>query len=590
MAKQTKSPTAVEKKIRKDAFTRLKKLLSIDVVAMPSKNNRIRVIDTAKRASSGSMTNVSNLSYWGRSLTSYDFSASSTTGERGTRYTSYARMDKDPIISSALDIYADESTMTNEVGDIIIVKTELSDVKSEIENLFNYVLTLKSNMWAWARTMCKYGDSFLFVELNETVGVTNIIPISAMDVYRVEEIQSENSNDGKSVPRTTTRYEILNNTNEMLRFKTLGRTNNFFEDYEIIHFRMLGDTEFLPYGKSILEGARLDWQKIQMMEDAMLIHRITRAPDKRVYKIEVGDASPNETSQLLQLARDYSKRVPHTDSDGNYNLRYAMDNLLEDLYVPMRGGREAAVVDTLPGLQYQAIEDIEYLQKKFMAALKIPKAFLGFEEDISGKATLASEDVRFARTIRRVQSNLIDGLTKIAQIHLLMKGYDIHDSVDFELEMISPSIVFQRETLELLRDKLSVAQEALSSGMLSREWVYKHVFDFSDDEMTESKENILKDALYKYRIYVMENEGKTIEEKEKDEETEGEDSDSGGDYAEMQNPASFGNDGGSGGGESESSKSSPLTTKFKGGTPLNLESFLFDAHNMLRNTKSLLTK
>ena len=172
------------------------------------------------------------------------------------------------------------------------------------------------------------------------------------------------------------------------------------------------------------------------MEDAMLVHRIVRAPEKRIFYVDIGNIPPAEVENFMQKTISQMKRTPYVDQQtGDYNLKYNMQNLLEDFYMPVRGGESATKIDTTPGLQYDGIQDVEYLRDKLFAALKIPKAFLGYDENTDGKATLAAEDIRFARTIERIQRIILSELYKIAVVHLYTQGYDGDDLVNFELNL-----------------------------------------------------------------------------------------------------------------------------------------------------------
>lgn len=585
MAKQqqdSQKASAKKTKISKNAWERLRRVVGRDVVSYRDADGRRRVIDTARRASLGNITNTAGkLGYRGGHIqastygTEYQNTMQNSHG-KAIRYAEYDRMDgSDPIIHSALDIYADESTLPDELGRIITIDSENDEIKRELENLFFDVLDVEYNLWGWTRMLCKYGDFYLFMELSETTGLTNVIPISPNLVDRVEMIVTDTDGERK-FPRTVTKF-VIQTDDPIFQFKSTHRNKNEFDNFELIHFRMLGDTNFLPYGKSMIEGARITWQQLTLMEDAMLIHRVVRSPDRRIYSVEVGNAELSEISRILEDTRNRTKRVPHfNEMTGQYNLRFALNNLMEDLYVATRGGREVTTVDTLPGLQYTAIEDIEYLQNKLFSSLKIPKAFLGYEESLNSKATLASEDVRFARTIARIQRTIVPELKKLGMIHLLMQGYELHDAYDFDIEMNTPSTIFEREKIELQRDKFGLVDDLLRSGMVSRQWIYEHILEMTDDEMTEEKNNILKDALYKYKIYKLENEG-TLDEDDDGEMDTG-DVESG--YSPKQSGIDFGNPGASSGGEAPAQKKQSDTSSgaskdsFKGGSPLAQEGFI----------------
>tara|TARA_Y100000592_G_scaffold29423_2_gene46980 strand:- start:1347 stop:2471 length:1125 start_codon:yes stop_codon:yes gene_type:complete len=244
------------------------------------------------------------------------------------------------------------------------------------------------------------------------------------------------------------------------------------------------------------------------MEDAMLIHRIARAPEKRVFYVNVGAIPPNEVEAFMQKTISNMKRTPFMDEKtGEYNLKYNMQNMLEDFYIPVRGNDQATKIDTTPGLAYDGIADVEYLREKLFAALKIPKAFLGYDENIEGKATLAAEDIRFARTIDRIQRILLSELNKIALVHLYTQGYTDETLTNFELSMTTPSIIYDQERIELLKSKTELAQSMLDQGLVPSDWIYHNIYHFSEDQYDEYRDLAREDAKRKFRLAQIEAEG-----------------------------------------------------------------------------------
>jgi len=281
-----------------------------------------------------------------------------------------------------------------------------------------------------------------------------------------------------------------------------------FQNYEIAHFRLLGDTNFLPYGKSMLEGARKLYKQLILMEDAMLIHRIMRAPEKRIFKVDIGNIPPAEVDQYMNNLMNRMKKTPLVNEQtGDYNLRFNMQNLLEDFYLPVRGGQSGTEIETLAGLQYQAIEDIEYLKSKIFAALKVPKPYLGYDESIEGKATLAALDIRFARTIERVQRIVVSELTKIAIVHLYAQGYENSDLVNFELGLTGPSIIYEQEKVALMKEKVDLAGTLIEKKLLSMKYIYSNLFNLSEDQAEFEKNEVLEDIKHAFRQKQIENEG-----------------------------------------------------------------------------------
>jgi hypothetical protein len=236
------------------------------------------------------------------------------------------------------------------------------------------------------------------------------------------------------------------------------------------------------------------------MEDAMMIHRIMRAPEKRIFKVDIGNIPPNEVDNYMQRIMNQMKKTPYVDQDtGNYNLKFNLQNMMEDFYLPVRGGQSGTEIDSLSGMEFGGIDDIEYLRNRMFAALKIPKAFLGYDESTDGKATLAAEDVRFARTIERIQKIVISELTKIAIVHLHSQGMDGEDLVNFTLNLTNPSKIYEQEQVELWNSKISLAGDIQDKKLLGERWIYENIFNMSEDEMKAQREEVIGDRKRYFR-------------------------------------------------------------------------------------------
>jgi hypothetical protein len=469
-------------------FGRLKKLFSTSTVVRNVGGKKLRVADTDQIQSFVNRRGIDRYnrvyqsgtggygSHYGRMETAAAFQ-----GARLQLFRDYDMMDNDPIIASVLDIYADESTVKDEFNRILNIKSDNSQIKQILDNLFYDILNVEFNLWPWIRNMAKYGDFFLYLDIDPEYGIVNVIPLSIYETMRVEGEDPENP--------FSVRFTIQND------FLGLGKKE--FDNYEIAHFRLLSDTNFLPYGKAMIEGGRRVWKQLQLMEDAMLIHRIMRAPDKRKFKIDIGNIPPAEVETYMQRIVDKMKKVPLMDpKTGDYNLRYNMMNITEDFYLPVRGKDSGTEIETMQGLQFNAIEDIEYLRKKLLAAFKVPKSFIGYEEDINGKATLAAQDVRFARTVERIQRIMVSELTKIAIIHLYVQGFTDEDLVNFEISLTNPSTLYEQEKINLWQQKFQLASQMTGGQamLLSQDWVYKHILEMSEEEVERERKRIQEDA------------------------------------------------------------------------------------------------
>ena len=485
----------------KSLFGRLQRLFSNNVIVRNVGGKKLKIADTDK------VQHIAKSNLIDRFTKLYSgYGASATTDavhKKSLRlglFKDYESMDNDGIVSSALDIYADESTMKSEYGSVLEIQTENENIKAILHNLFYDILNIEFNLWPWVRNMCKYGDFFLHLEINEKYGITNVAPLSAYDVARVEGLDAENPHYVKFV--------LEQGTSENTSYSAAKPHQSELENFEVAHFRLLSDSNFLPYGKSMVEQGRKTWKQLSLMEDAMMIHRIMRAPEKRVFQIDIGNIPPAEVDNYMQKILNKMKKTPIIDqATGEYNLKYNMQNITEDFFLPVRGGDSGTRIESLPGLSYEAVEDIDYLKNKLLAALRVPKAFLGYEESLGSKATLAAEDVRFARTIERIQRITISELTKIAIVHLYAQGYQDADLVNFELNLTNPSTIYETEKVELWSSKTQLASSMLQDGIVSTEWIYRNVFNFTDDKIKEMDNQIVFDYKQKFRRQQIESEG-----------------------------------------------------------------------------------
>ena len=419
-------------------------------------------------------------------------------------YSDYEAMDTDPLIASTLDILADEATLKNDMGEVLSIKSSDENIQKVLYNLFYDVLNIEFNLWSWTRNMCKYGDFFLKLEIAEEFGVYNVLPYTVYHMTRQEGLDPENP------ARVTFQLDpdgLASSQDPNYRPKSNKKVIEF-DNYEVAHFRLISDTNYLPYGRSFIEPARKIYKQLTLMEDAMLIHRIMRAPEKRTFYINVGQIPPNEVEQFMQKTINTMKKTPYVDPNtGDYNLRFNMMNMMEDYYIPMRGGDTQTKIDTTKGLDYDGTNDIEYLRDKMFAALKVPKAYFGYEGDLNGKATLAAEDIRFARTVERLQRILESELTKIALVHLYTQGFKGESLTNFEISLTNPSIIFEQEKVALLKEKVDLASQMLDTKLFPTDYIYDNIFNLSEDQYMEMRDLVAEDKKRLFRITQIENEG-----------------------------------------------------------------------------------
>lgn len=640
-------------------FKRLNRLFSSDVIIRNIGGTQIKVADvnhiqaTGKYQTNALLDRFSRLYiYNNKNIFNPNLNYQTL---RIQLYTDYEAMDTDPILASALDIIADETTLRNDVGEVLSIKSSDENIQRILYNLFYDVLNIEFNLWSWVRNTCKYGDFFLKLEIAEEFGIYNVLPYTVYHMTRQEGMDHENPTkvtfqlDPDGLASSQDPNYLPKDNSRIIQF----------DNYEVAHFRLLADTNYLPYGRSFLEPARkihkqlclpegtkiwtegggyktieniqkgdrvfsFDYEnnkvvpgevkaqvftgekeiyKIKtahrtlrasgehpvmvrggsykradeitvedyivlgntetlnqnnlpnfeidkgdilvekvrsiekeneiakvydievdnelhnfiaegvvvhncLMEDAMLIHRIMRAPEKRTFFINVGQIPPHEVEQFMQKTINNMKKTPYIDpKTGDYNLRFNMMNMMEDFYIPVRGGDATTRIETAKGLEYNGIEDINYLREKLFAALKIPKAYFGFEGELSGKSVLAAEDIRFARTIDRIQRIMESELTKVALIHLYAQGFKGASLTNFEIRLNNPSIIFEQEKVALLKEKIDLANQMKDSKLFSSDYIYSTLFNLSEDQYMEMRDLVIEDQKRLFRMTQIENEG-----------------------------------------------------------------------------------
>jgi len=390
----------------------------------------------------------------------------------------YESMEYTPEIAAALDIYGEESTTADQNGIMLQIYSESKRIKSILDDLFNNILDVNTNLPMWVRNTCKYGDNFVYLKLDSDKGVVGCMQLPNIEIERLE----------RGMPAQASKQNVEEpKENKGLRFKWKSKDMEF-NSWEIAHFRLLGDDRKLPYGTSMLEKARRIWKQLLLSEDAMLIYRTSRAPERRVFKVFVGNMDDKDVEQYVQRVANKFKRDQIVDSKtGNVDIRFNQMAVDQDYFIPVRDPAQASPIETLPGAQnLSEIADIEYIQKKLLTALRVPKAFLGFEEVVGDGKNLSLMDIRFARTINRIQKCMIAELNKIAIIHLFLLGFEDELS-NFTLGLTNPSTQADLLKIDVWKEKIILYKDAVTAiegiAPVSVSWAKKHILGFSDEEI-----------------------------------------------------------------------------------------------------------
>ena len=455
-------------------FRKLTKLLSGPIglynQQLPRSLRRIQLDNYATKFKSASGQEFKKTAYGQKGNYTANYMANQN---RADRYIDFDQMEYTPEIASALDIYADEITTSTEISPLLRIDTHDEEIKIELDHLFHKILNIEFNIFGWARTLCKFGDFFLYLDIDEKEGIRYAIGLPAQEVERLEGEDPDNPN--------YIQYQ----------WNTAGLT---LENWQVAHFRVLGNDKYTPYGTSVLEPARRIWRQLTLMEDAMMAYRIVRSPERRVFYVDVGNMPPQDIEQYVQRVMTQMKRNQVVDAKtGRVDLRYNPMSVEEDYFIPVRGG-QSTKVETLAGGQFTGdIDDIKYLRDKLFAALKIPQSYLtmgeGGEED---KTTLAQKDIRFARTVQRLQRSLTSELEKIAVVHLFTRGYRGKDLTSFKIGLNNPSKLALMQELESWRTKFEIASSA-TEGFFSKRWVAKNIFSLSEEEILRNDREMFFD-------------------------------------------------------------------------------------------------
>jgi len=395
---------------------------------------------------------------------------------RNDRYIDFDQMEYMPELNSALDIYADEMTTSTEVRHMLTIDCPNQEIKTALQILYYDVLNVELNLYGWARTLCKYGDFFLYLDIDEKSGIQNVV---AMPISEIERLEGQDENNPNYL---------------QYQWNTGGLT---FEDWQIAHFRILGNNKYNPYGTSVLEGTRRIWRQLTLVEDAMMSYRIVRAPERRVFYVDVGAVAPQDVETYMQQVMTTLKRNQIVDADsGRVDIRYNPMSVEEDYYIPVRGGTQGTKIETLAGGQFTSqIEDVKYLREKLFSAIKIPQAYLIAGENAEDRSSLSQKDIRFARTIQRLQKALVSELTKIGMVHLYTLGFRKSDLTGFKLRLNNPSRIAELQDLETMKTQFEVASSA-TDGFFSKRYIAERIFNISQEEFLRNQREMYFDRKF----------------------------------------------------------------------------------------------
>ena len=467
MAKNNRNPKNNESEL----FKRLTRLFSGPIVNYRQQNIRK---DRRKRLDryANTFITASGLDFKKKSYNPYDTLMSDVVKNisRSERYADFDQMEYTPELATSLDVYADEITYHDGFEKLLKINCTNQEIKEILNSLYYDVLNIEFNLFGYARSMCKYGDFYLYLDIDDKLGIRSVIGLPPQEVERLE-------GEDKSNPNYI-----------QYQWNSGGLT---FENWQVGHFRILGNDKFAPYGTSVLDPARRIWRQLTMMEDAMMAYRIVRAPDRRAFYVDVGGVPPEDVEQFMQKVMTQMKRHQVLDPDsGRVDLRYNPASIEEDYYIPVRGGASGTKIENVGGqARTNDIEDVKYLRDKMLSAIKVPPSYVVRDSAAAAsedKSTLAQKDIRFARTIQRLQRSVVSELEKLGIVHLYTLGYRGEDLLSFTLSLTNPSKIAQLQEMENMRVKFEIAGSAVQS-IFSTRWVSENVFGISEEEYVRNQ-------------------------------------------------------------------------------------------------------
>ena len=397
---------------------------------------------------------------------------------RLTRYSDYLLMDQMGEISLSLDMYADESTqMDTERKHSLLIKSSELEIKQDLEFLFYNIINIDAKLRPLARYLCKYGDIPLRISVSPNRdSVVALYPLNAHFFTRIE-------------TRLGDLVGFYYNDVSQQQIEPI-----FMHPYEVAHFRLLSfENTFAPYGSSVLEGARKDFKRLRLMEDAALIYRVVRAPEKRVFKIPVGDLPTNQQYPYLkQIANQYKRGRFYDPETGEVNFRYSPQIQEDDFWLPVRSDGTGPTIEVLQGAEnLDQIADIEYFKKKVISALKVPfgRVGIGNDQGVGSDKSLSSSSSEFSKAVQWIQREIAYGLKKVALVHLALRGYPLESIHNFDLTLTASSAIDELYRIETWSSRATVIGTLKDTGLFPDDWLVSHFTDLTDDEIEEMKVN-----------------------------------------------------------------------------------------------------
>ena len=393
---------------------------------------------------------------------------------RKQRYSYFREMAATEIINRGLEIISDDSTQINESGDVIDIQTNDENIRIKLVDLFER-LDMNNELWSIFFETIKMGDNFYEVVVDDYEKPKKIIALKYMEPEKVKRVEKNN--------QLLYYTYVEEKLDEMTKEK---KEENIFRymPWQIIHFK-IDSKEFKPYGVSLLNSAIRTFRRLSLLEDVMLTYRISRAPERRVFYLDVGQSSTTEAKRFVEQVKNQYRSQAFIDEDGNINKRAHILSTTSDIFIPVRSDSTGTRIETLQGGEaLNNIDDMKYFKDKILRTMNIPPAYLGDETDRS-RGSLSQLDIKFSKYVERIQAQIIRGLYKLCALELFFNKEKKDSLNNFKLALSKPSNIKEMTDIDFLNQKFSLVATVASVDMFSKEWILRKIMKFSDKEITD---------------------------------------------------------------------------------------------------------
>lgn len=411
------------------------------------------------------------------------------SAERFETYAYFREMDRMEFIHRGLEIVADDSTQTNTDGDVLKIYSDNEKIKETLTELFVERLDMNNELWNIVYDTAKLGDNFYEVVPDDYKNPQKIIYLRYLKPDNIERIEEEGGRLSHFEFKVSGVDEREKEKNAFFR-KATEQDQEIekvykLQPWQIVHFKVQVDRDNDPYGGSLLKSGIRTYRRLSLLEDIILVYRISRAPERRVFKINVGNMNYADAQRFVQKIKEKYRTQSFIDENGNINKKANMLSITSDIFIPVREGGQGTEVDTLQGGEaLNEIKDLDYFKNKILRTMNIPLAYLGDESDRS-RGSLSQMDIKFSRFIERIQSQILKGVNKIAALELFFQGFKKDDLSNFAIELTPPSNIKELVDLDLINQRMGLISTIQGLNIYSNSWILRNIMKHSDREIAE---------------------------------------------------------------------------------------------------------